>query len=236
MTSKVGKSRGGARRTGVSTKAKAEAIEAKLNDSVVETKPAPKRPAEFPVDASNNKVRYWLIKSEPLSRIDPKTGKDAKFSLSDLQQVDHEPWDGVRNHEAKNNMLNMAQGDILLFYHSNTKTPGIVGLAQVAHEAHPDALQFDAKSSYYDPKSDPQQPRWWCVDVRFLRRFRAKVSLDELRANEALSEMALVKRGRLSVTPVRKEEFHAIMAMEAAKPVASDLDCDIHHKFIDIQQ
>lgn len=194
--------------------------------------PQPKKPALYPVDKLHGDVRYWLIKSEPYSRIDPVTGMDSKFSLADLQKVRHEPWDGVRNHEAKNNMLNMRKGDVCLFYHSNAPTPGLVGVAKVANEAHPDFLQFDSKSTYYDPKSPQEAPRWWCVDVTFVRRLRAKISLDELRGNGKLADMSLVKRGRLSVSPVRGEEFHEIMTMEKGRKFAMDIDCEIGEEFV----
>jgi predicted RNA-binding protein with PUA-like domain len=220
------------------TKSKAKrplkAKEEHIDVSTLE-RPQPKKPAEFSVDPENGNIRYWLIKSEPYSRIDPKTGKDSKFSLEDLFQVECEPWDGVRNHEAKNNMLNMTKGDICLFYHSNAPTPGIVGITKVVNEAHPDQLQFDSKSTYYDAKSSKQNPKWWCVDVTFVRRLKAKLSLDELRAKPELSEMSLVKRGRLSVTPVRSEEFNVIMAMERAKEFHMDIDCDLGEEFVAAQ-
>ncbi|ODV97905.1 hypothetical protein PACTADRAFT_29558, partial [Pachysolen tannophilus NRRL Y-2460] len=129
----------------------------------------------------------WLIKSEPLSRIDPKTGKDVAFPLSSLLKLDKEAWDGVRNFEARNNMLNMAKGDICLFYHSNCPTPGIVGLVEVVCEAHADLLQFDPKSNYFDSKSTIDNPKWWCIDVSFKRRFRHKVSLEKIKSNAKLS-------------------------------------------------
>lgn len=218
------------------TATKEKVIEDKINSdsasSTIIQRPQPKKPADFPVDPKNNNARYWLIKSEPLSRIDPKTNKDVRFSLADLAKVEYEQWDGVRNHEAKNNMLNMSKDDILLFHHSNTPTPGIVGEAKVYNEAHPDSSQFDPKSNYYDSKSTKESPRWWCVDVSFVRRFKAKVSLVELRENEKLSEMVLVKRGRLSVTPVRKEEYYEIKALEESKEISDDIDCDLDPIYI----
>ncbi|CDR47338.1 CYFA0S31e00540g1_1 [Cyberlindnera fabianii] len=218
--------------TKTKTTTKTDDLVSKIDVSSLQ-KPEPKKPAQFPVDPKNNNVRYWLIKSEPYTRIDPRSGKDVKFPLSALKEVEFEPWDGVRNHEAKNNMLNMRKGDFLLFYHSNAPIPGLVGIAEVANEAHPDLLQFDKSSHYYDPKSSVESPRWWCVDVKFKRRLRAKIPLAELQGNAKLSEMSLVKRGRLSVSPVRKEEYYTILEMESAKPVTDDIDCDLDHKFID---
>ncbi|ODQ80113.1 hypothetical protein BABINDRAFT_161102 [Babjeviella inositovora NRRL Y-12698] len=198
----------------------------------ISLKPETKNYKRYPADPVTGS-RYWLIKSEPNSRIDPKTGKDAKFALSDLQLVEYEPWDGVRNYEAKNHMLNMSVGDICLFYHSNCTVPGIVGLAEVANAAHPDELQFNAKSSYYDAKSDRAAPRWWCVDVKFKRRFRHKVSLVSVRENSNLADMVLVKRGRLSVTPVSPEEYAEVLQIEDKGEVDDEsIDCVIDRKFI----
>lgn len=222
------------KKTSKSNSVKSKDIEGKYSSVIQAQKPQPKTSLEFPKDPKNNNVRYWLIKSEPLTRIDPKTGKDVKFPLSELQKVEYEQWDGVRNHEAKNNMLKMTKGDFLLFYHSNTSIPGVVGVAKVHNEAHPDSSQFDTKSNYYDSKSTNESPRWWCVDVSFVRRFKAKVSLEEMKNNENLKEMSLVKRGRLSVAPVRKEEYYEILKMEDLKEISDDIDCNIDHRFIDI--
>ncbi|KAH3680776.1 hypothetical protein WICMUC_000127 [Wickerhamomyces mucosus] len=220
------------------TKADITKIESKINEDIESdnnkiTKPTPKKPAEFEKDLNNNNTRYWLIKSEPLSRIDPVTKKDVKFPFSDLLEVEYEEWNGVRNYEARNNMLNMEKEDILLFYHSNTPSPGIVGLAKVANEAHPDSLQFNSKSNYYDSRSNKEAPKWWCVDVKFYRRFRSKITLQELRENESLVNMSLVKRGRLSVTPVRKEEYYEILKMESKKNISNNIDCEMDEKYID---
>jgi predicted RNA-binding protein with PUA-like domain len=214
------------------SKAKIES-EVSLEYSPDPIKPAAKSPPQFPVDPKNNNVRYWLIKSEPFSRIDPATDIDVAFPFSELLEVEREEWSGVRNHEAKNNMLNMKHGDILLFYHSNTRIPGIVGLAKVEGEAHPDSTQFEPRGNYYDAKSTEQNPRWWCVDVKFSRRFRSKVTLQELRDNPNLEEMLLVKRGRLSVTPVRSEEYYEILKMEKAKPVSDDIDCEVSTEYLE---
>lgn len=188
-------------------------------------KPVPNKEPRFAKDCDG--IRYWLIKSEPLSRIDPKTGSDAAFPLSSLKAVDSEPWDGVRNHEAKNNMLHMSVGDVCLFYHSNCPNPGIVGLATVSSEAHPDESQFDPSHKYYAPKSTRGKPLWWCCDVRYKNKFRRKVSLAEIRENPKLQEMMLVKRGRLSVTPVAPEEYREILRMEKEGKASNDLDCSV---------
>ena len=138
-------------------------------------------------------MKYWLMKTEP----------DA-FSIDDLARVGREPWSGVRNYQARNFMRAMKVGDGVLFYHSNTKVPGIVGVAEVVSDAYPDPTQFEKKSDYYDPKSTREEPRWSLVDVGFKRKFTRIVSLEELRANaERLDDFELLRRGsRLSVLPV----------------------------------
>lgn len=148
-------------------------------------------------------MNYWLMKSEP----------DA-FSFEDLKArpKQTEPWDGVRNYQARNFMRDaMKVGDPILFYHSNTNPPGVVGIAHVASEPYPDPTAFDKKSKYHDPKSDPEKPRWILVDVAFKADLKRLVSLDEMKTMPELSEMRALQRGnRLSITPVTKDEFQAI--------------------------
>jgi len=151
-----------------------------------------------------SKKNYWLIKSEP----------DA-FSIDDLKnspnQTDH--WDGVRNYQARNMMRDqMRVGDLVFFYHSNAKPPGIVGVAKVSSEAYPDHTQFDANSKYYDPKATTDHPRWYMVDVTFKRKFKRMISLDELKTIPGLENMPLLRKGnRLSIMPVSEQEWHIIM-------------------------
>ncbi|WP_312325357.1 EVE domain-containing protein [Stenotrophomonas sp.] len=151
--------------------------------------------------------RYWLMKSEP----------DA-FSIDDLKRVVQEPWNGVRNYQARNFMRDgMKVGDGILFYHSNTKVPGIVGLATVATEAYPDDTQFDPKSDYYDPKATRETPRWLLVDVAFERKLRDTISLDEIKLHaDALGEgFALTARGnRLSIIPVTAAQWKLLLSLE----------------------
>ncbi|MEO6170867.1 MAG: EVE domain-containing protein [Lysobacter sp.] len=151
--------------------------------------------------------RYWLMKSEP----------DA-FSIDDLQRVGTEPWNGVRNYQARNFMRDgMTVDDRVLFYHSNTKTPGIVGVAAVASIPYPDDTQFDPDSPYYDPKSTREEPRWQLVDIRFERKLARNIPLDEIKqhAAELGEEFALIRRGnRLSVFPVSAQQYQYLLSLE----------------------
>jgi len=148
-------------------------------------------------------MRYWLMKSEPES-----------FSIDDLKRLKRDAWSGVRNYMARNFMRQMAVGDLAFFHHSSAKPPGIAGLARVVALAHPDATQFDPKSPYFDPKATKAKPIWECVDVGFVRKFPRLIPLDELRGMRALKDMVLLQRGsRLSVQPVAKAEFDAIMKL-----------------------
>ena len=151
--------------------------------------------------------RYWLMKSEP----------DA-FSIDDLRKVGVEPWNGVRNYQARNFMRDgMQVGDGVLFYHSNCPVPGIVGVAKVASAAYPDPTQFDRKSDYYDLKSKPEEPRWVLVDVAFDRKLKRTIPLDEIKQQaDALGDgFALIARGnRLSVLPVTAAQWKHLLSME----------------------
>ncbi|MBB1088330.1 EVE domain-containing protein [Lysobacter sp. SG-8] len=151
--------------------------------------------------------RFWLMKSEP----------DA-FSIDDLERVGTEPWNGVRNYQARNFMRDgMKVGDGILFYHSNCKVPGIVGTATVASNAYPDETQFDRRSDYYDPKSTREAPRWQLVDVAFERKLPRTISLDEIKqhADRLGEEFPLVRRGnRLSVFPVSAAQWKYLLSLE----------------------
>ena len=153
-------------------------------------------------------MSYWLMKSEP----------DA-FSLDDLKSrpKQTEPWDGVRNYQARNFMRDeMSVGDQVFFYHSNCKVPGIVGIAEVASKPYPDPTQFDPDSKYYDPKSDPDEPRWILIDVKYQRHLRRVLSLAEIKDHaEALGDFALTRKGnRLSIMPVAAEQWDYLLGLE----------------------
>ena len=149
--------------------------------------------------------RYWLMKSEP-----------DVFSIDDLARSPKQTtsWDGVRNYQARNFMRAMEVGDQVLCYHSNTNLPSVVGIAEVVKTAYPDATQFDTQDVHYDPASDPDQPRWDVVDIRFVRKFAAPLSLDLLRRQPRLKGMELLRKGsRLSVQPVRPAEWNEIIRL-----------------------
>ncbi|MFV1884463.1 MAG: EVE domain-containing protein [Balneola sp.] len=147
--------------------------------------------------------KYWLCKSEP-----------EKYSIDDLKKDGKTPWDGVRNYAARNSMRDdMKIGDGVLYYHSNQNPPAIVGIAEVSSEPYPDALQFNPDSDYFDPKSSEEEPRWVNVDIKFVEKFDQPVTRDALLAEKSLENMELFRLGRLSITPVRKEEWDTIVKM-----------------------
>ncbi|MDX1655416.1 MAG: EVE domain-containing protein, partial [Candidatus Competibacteraceae bacterium] len=125
------------------------------------------------------------------------------------------PWDGVRNYQARNLMRQMALGDRAFFYHSNTKTPGIVGIVKVLREAYPDETARNPDSPYFDPRATPDNPRWYRVDVQLVRRLKRPITLAELKGHPQLEGLALLRRGnRLSVLPVADEQWAFIVGLE----------------------
>jgi predicted RNA-binding protein with PUA-like domain len=154
-------------------------------------------------------MAHWLMKSEP-----------DVFGIDDLaaRPKQREHWDGVRNYQARNMIRDQIKlGDQVFFYHSNCAEPGIVGIMDVVREAYPDPTAFDPESKYYDPKSDPDNPRWVMVDVRYVRHLKRNIPLTELRQYEdgPLDGMPLVRRGnRLSVMPVTPEQWAFILGLE----------------------
>jgi len=151
-------------------------------------------------------ARHWLMKSEP-----------DVFSIDDLAKARNQTtgWDGVRNYQARNLLRDdIAVGDGVLFYHSSVDPPAVVGLARVVKAAYPDPTQFDSKSDYYDKDSKRDDPRWFSVDIAFDRKLARPVTLAELRAEPALADMVLLRRGsRLSVQPVTPAEWKKIVAL-----------------------
>ena len=150
-------------------------------------------------------MAYWLMKSEP----------DA-YSIDDLKRDKREPWDGIRNYQARNMMRDdMRIGDEVFFYHSNCKEPGIVGLMKVASKPYPDPTQFDKNSNYYDPKSDPENPRWCLVDVAYKRKLKRTITLAEIKETRGLDGLLLTRKGnRLSIMPIEKKHWDKLLSLE----------------------
>lgn len=154
-------------------------------------------------------MQHWLMKSEP-----DVFGIDHLVACKDRT----EPWDGVRNYQARNMMRDeMKIGDQVFFYHSNCADPGIVGVMEVVREGYPDHTAFDPQAKYHDPKSDPEKPRWYMVDIRYIRHLKRNITLAELKgfADGPLRDMPLVRKGnRLSIMPVTREQWDFILSLE----------------------
>ncbi|HWP94680.1 MAG TPA: EVE domain-containing protein [Gammaproteobacteria bacterium] len=153
-------------------------------------------------------MRHWLMKSEP-----------DVFSIDGLaaQPRQTAAWDGVRNYQARNMLRDdMRRGDLAFFYHSSCAVPGVVGIMEITRTAYVDPSQFDPAGPYYDPRSSPDKPRWYMVDVTLVRRFPRIVTLTEMRADPVLSGMLALRRGnRLSITPVTTAEWERVLALAA---------------------
>ena len=151
-------------------------------------------------------MRFWLMKSEP-----------EVFSIDDLAQRPNqiEPWEGVRNYQARNFMREMEQGDLAFFYHSNCKEAGIVGVMKIAKTAYVDDSALDKNSAYFDPKSTLENPRWWRVDVQLVEKFARTITLHELKTKTELADFQLVQRGnRLSILPVTQTQWDFIQSLQ----------------------
>ena len=149
-------------------------------------------------------MSYWLLKTEPSS-----------YSIDDLLRDGKAGWSGVRNYQARNFLRDgMKKGDRALIYHSSAEPTAVVGEAEVVREGHPDPTQFDRKDDHYDPDSPADDPRWFQVELKGLHKFPHPVTLAEIKAEPDLREMLLIRRGmRLSVQPVTKEQYQAIVRM-----------------------
>jgi predicted RNA-binding protein with PUA-like domain len=153
-------------------------------------------------------LRYWLLKTEP-----------SGYSFERLQTDGTTPWTGVRNYQARNNMMEMQLGDLALFYHSSVAQPGAVGICKVTKTAYPDFTQFERDGDYFDGRAKPGKPIWFMVDVTYVEALAQPVTLAEMRADPRLVGMALLKRGqRLSVQPVMPHEWKIVLAL-ANEPI-----------------
>ncbi len=151
---------------------------------------------------------HWLMKSEP-----------STFGIDDLAKAPKKRtrWDGVRNYQVRNMLRDeFRKGDLALFWHSSCDVPGAYGIVKVVKEGYPDPTALDPKHRYFDPESDPAEPRWYAVDVELVRRFEKPITLATLKAEGArLSDMLVLRRGnRLSITPVTAELWRRVLALE----------------------
>ncbi|AFU99164.1 EVE domain-containing protein [Simiduia agarivorans] len=149
-------------------------------------------------------MRYWLFKTEP-----------DDISLDDIRAAGKKGirWDGIRNYQARNFLRDQVRkGDGVLIYHSQCKQVGIVGTARTLGDSYPDPAQFDPQSPYFDPKATPDSPRWYCVDIAFEQALPTTISLASIKQDPALSDMVLVKQGRLSVQPVTDAEWRYLLS------------------------
>lgn len=149
---------------------------------------------------------YWLFKSEP-----------SDYSIDDLANAEHQTscWEGIRNYQVRNFIRDdMKVGDQVMFYHSSCKHVGVVGLAEIVKEAHPDHTQFDPESKYYDPKSKQENPRWLMVDIKLVSKLPKLIPLSDIKACEHITEIPLVRKAsRLSIMPVSKREWDLILSL-----------------------
>ena len=151
---------------------------------------------------------YWLFKTDP-----------AVFSLEDLKKckIQTTCWDGVRNYQARNFIRDeMKTGDEVLFYYSQSEPNAVFGICTIVKDSYPDPSQFNKKDKHYFPSTDPANPPWCAVDIKYVKEFKKLVSLTDIKGNSKLKNMRLIQRGnRLSVMPVTKEEFDEVLKMEA---------------------
>lgn len=149
-------------------------------------------------------MKYWIFKSEP-----------STYSIDDMMRDVTTYWNGVRNYQARNFLRDDVKiGDQVLFYHSSCEVPAVVGLCEVVKNGYPDFTAFDPKSEYFDPKSKIDEPTWFMVDIKFVKKFENPVTLQNIKSNPKLRNLKLVQKGnRLSIIPITKDEFDEILKM-----------------------
>lgn len=149
-------------------------------------------------------MKCWIFKSEP-----------STYSIDDMMRDVTTYWNGVRNYQARNFLRDDVKiGDQVLFYHSSCEVPAVVGLCEVVKNGYPDFTAFDPKSEYFDPKSKMKEPSWFMVDIKFVKKFRNPVTLQNIKSNPKLKNLKLVQKGnRLSIIPITKDEFDEILKM-----------------------
>lgn len=218
-------------KTKVTAKKEEDEITVKTNeDGNSDNKGEVTMPANLPTeptlssDIITSDKQYWLMKAEPETRM--VKGKDVKFSIDDLKDMETSHWDGVRNHEAKNNMKAMKKDDLVFFYHSNCKEPGIVGIMKVCKESYVDFTAFDTTHPYFDAKSKKEKPSWYMVDVEYVAHLKRPLGLHEIKSyggSRYLQSLHLIKKSRLSVNKLTEEEFKVLLLADEKGPTG-DLD------------
>lgn len=151
-----------------------------------------------------NNLKFWLMKSEP-----------DVFSIDDLKKNKTTLWEGVRNYQARNFMMNdMQVGDAVLFYHSSSDPSGVAGVAVISKAAIPDPTQFDKKSEYFEPKATKDKPIWFCTEVKFVTKFANFIPLEQIKKDKKLAGMMVIQKGsRLSIQPVEQKDFEYIHSL-----------------------
>lgn len=150
-------------------------------------------------------MSYWLFKTEP-----------DEYSIDDLasEKKGYAVWNGIRNYQARNFLRDeVKKGDAVLIYHSSCKPASIVGIGKVVKAAYVDPEQFDSSNHYYDNKASEEKPRWYCVDVAFVKKFARPLPLAGIKKTPELANMLLLKQPRLSIVPVTEQEFQIIIKM-----------------------
>ena len=151
-------------------------------------------------------IHYWLFKSEPET-----------FGIDHLakkpKQTEH--WDGVRNFQVRNMLRDdIKVGDKGFFYHSSCTPPGITGIIEVVKAGYPDGSALNPESKYYDPLATKENPRWYMVDVKLVKKFKQMITLEQIKQNPRLENMVVTRRGsRLSISPVTAKEWEVIVGM-----------------------
>ncbi|KAJ4387561.1 hypothetical protein N0V93_008156 [Gnomoniopsis smithogilvyi] len=225
MTTKASTTKKGSKaavKADVKAEQKGKGKDAAAEPPTATKKKTPAKTAETKADTTNDTTgrQYWLMKAEPETRYE--NGVDVSFSIDDLAaRKEPEPWDGIRNYVARNNLRAMKKGDLAFFSHSNCKEPGIVGIMEIVREHEPDLSAHNPKSAYYDAKSTAADPKWSIVHVEFRRKFDAPVTLKEMRTHAGpggpLADMQMMKQSRLSVSKVSGEEWAFLMGLAEQK-------------------
>ncbi|KAG9236030.1 PUA-like domain-containing protein [Amylocarpus encephaloides] len=213
--SKKARSSGGERVDEPSKEEEEEATKSKSTEATNITKAQTSAPTTNGDVSTPGERQYWLMKAEPESRMEK--GHDIKFSIDDLAaKTEPEPWDGIRNFAARNNLRAMKKGDMAFFYHSSCKVPAIVGTMDIVQEHTPDLSAHNPHLPYHDPKSTPDNPKWSVVHVTFRQKLKIPITLKELKEwqgvkGHPLENMQMLRLARMSVSKVERGEWEFLV-------------------------